>query len=1820
VAKIRVPTHWSYSICNRFSSLRRLIRICLLRACILIGSVLTCPAHAVTPIDGATTEPSSGSTTGITNTPSAPDGSPPFGSTADLWDVTFTGSDSDIADITVGTNSYSFVTLADELRIQRKDNPQNTGVRELIYCRGAPVFPVSPNFSIACEGSSLTDMATILLGRSLNYGTDNIFTNNASNDNNIERIDYIYKTGINVGGAVSTGDVGFVILERGGNDNVRLAAILSVDAGFNPSSFGPLVQIGGGDWGYSGTNYQTVVFRRDPGDLDYRPSADLGSQNIDGTLVTFADLNIDPGTTFFGYALFPDDVIDGSTNFPGTPMDLVGLTDVPLNTSNGLDLVEGGGFFQKNAASATTALVDLLVTKVTNNPVAAPGSQVTFTITVDNLTPSTVVVDAAFEDIFPTELTDVAWTCQAFGADTTCLGGSISDTGSASPVQPPPNATISDVVNIGIGGKVVYVVTATLSATASGIVDNTASVATAEPGQADISESNNSDTASITVQAPATGNKQIYLTSASGLTLSRVQGDSNSDEETVADGVTQTWTTNPDIVNTVTVTADIGLIIAARATENTGSRTIDFTLRKVAAGGSGLSTEIATAIASFNVIDDSTVELLMPAVTMSMSTPFDLDPGDQLALDITPSGGGIAVRERQTAADANMSRIELTTSTVINVDSISFLPATAAPGEEVQIITVVSDPFGENDITSVTFEWFNQDNQAVMLVNPTVELTIPSIDSDPATRTYSTTYTIPPFGTSVGNWRATVTAVEGQESSPVVHTDSALLPVVLPNITNSFKSVFNETSTNNNAGDRLAYSVTIVESGGVARSGVRVVDPVPSNTTLDGGSLSVCEDTAPVSSCTSLIAGTDYVDNSTSTTIDVSGIEVPASGEVRVAFDVVVNSGAVAGDLISNEATITAPETILLRSSEDLVVFGAPLSLGAKFLYFDNANLATRDLTRAVPDTETETRIIVGNSNDNVVFTMTPALTKPLTIPDDTAVNIALLIEKFASNNDRRDVRVTLTYGPGGTGTTIGELERQLDVDNFNTIQEETFVLPAVTGDVVIPAGNSIALTVTNTSGNTNREIRVRTRDINTYSQVGLDVTPVINIDSFTLRTEANGGGTAVTNPNPGSGTVTIYARAIVSDPFGEADIEPGSQPVITITPPAGSGSGTATQTYLAEPVDGDPSTRTFEWEITIPQAGSGAGQRERGLWLVQVTAEEGEDDLAGNPTISHTLTNSFTTSTQANLSTSTKTVNYVGEADPSETITYTITLINGGGQPASNVSVTDALDALLTSAGLSTNCVNAASAPITPTYSGGSGGTVTTSGIRLAGGASCTIIIQATIADSPTADIGDLINNQAFITNPNGPSTNPQAPTVIVSEFQVPSPVQKQLYLEAPAGAADLTRSTSPTQGVSGAIGSNGSAVPSRDYDFTDAITRDVVFNTGDITAKLWLHETGGGGNTRDVQVDFLYDNGGGFVLAGSQELTLAMSSNSGAPSEHNFSFPVLFGTPVTLNADADFRLRVYNNTTNANRFIYVHQVASNFSQVTIPLLGAVEVTEMTFWTRSALDDTDPCSPNCGTEIAPGLVMSGEKIWLRSTIADAFGSSDVNTGCIGSSPTNCPTITLRDPASADKTPVLNGMVYVNDILPNSRQYEFEVFPAGMGLEGVWEVETEGTEGTEGVVFDSLLATFERFGQPSLTILKSVQTSIGGDPSADEPAAPYDVVTYMNDIMNASVTGTGPAYSVIITNTIGAFVNLKLTVSGAEWTALNFLTAGYSIAAGTEEFFNGASVYDPVSFCGIANATNSPCYDPSITSWRIQLNEPIPLGATVEQNYQGRIE
>ena len=116
---------------------------------------------------------------------------------------------------------------------------------------------------------------------------------------------------------------------------------------------------------------------------------------------------------------------------------------------------------------------------------------------------------------------------------------------------------------------------------------------------------------------------------------------------------------------------------------------------------------------------------------------------------------------------------------------------------------------------------------------------------------------------------------------------------------------------------------------------------------------------------------------------------------------------------------------------------------------------------------------------------------------------------------------------------------------------------------------------------------------------------------------------------------------------------------------------------------------------------------------------------------------------------------------------------------------------------------------------------------------------------------------------------------------------------------------------------------------------------------------------------------------------------------------------------------------------------------------------------------------------------------------------------------------------------------------------------------------------------------------------------------------PNSIVTYNVNIIN---TGDGNALAVILTNQLGSFLDMELVESGGSWTALHSLTVPYTLA--TESFDSGNNLfdYDPVSFCGAATPANSPCYDPSIEQWQIQLNEPIPPAGSLDQKYRARIE
>ena len=1570
--------------------------------------------YAVTPISEVSSSPASNTTTGINDTPG-------LGGFTGLWDVTFTGGDDEIQ--TIRTNedgdgnpandpSYEFVTLADELRLRRGVSPV-VGNRELLFCRGNP----ATGNTIPCEGSTLTDMRTVLLGRSLNYGTDNIFANNGgTNSNNVERLDYIYKTGISVTGT-SINELGFVILERGGNDGVKIAPILAVDSSFNPTNFGTLVTITGGDWGPSGISYPAVVFRRDPGEVDYRPSADLGVQNVAGVLVTFTELGIASGQTIYGYALFPEDVTDSNTP----------LASFPSNSNTGLDLIEGGGFFRLETG---TEFIDMFVDKVANNPIAAPGSQVTFTITVENLTLGVGVVDADFSDILPGDLTNIQWTCQAFGSagtdpndiNTSCLNGAVTGNGSVSSLQIEGDQMINDVVDIAIGGRVVYEVTATLSAFATGTVDNTATVSTdtVTTGQTEISVSNNTDTATINVQAP--GN-------------------------------------------------------------------------------------------------------------------------------------------------------------LISVDSIAYSPAKAATGEDVIITTVVSDPQGEADIASVTFDWFNQNGIIILDDQPFV---IEIADADPLTKTFQFTVNIPNFSSSTGNWLATVTATD---IGGATHAKSAVLEVAEPDLSGSYKSAVNLSGTGNNQGDTVAFAVGVEESNGVTASNVRIVDNVPANTLLTGGSLSLCVDASPPSTCTTLTAGADYTNNSTATLIDVSGLTVPANALVKLTFDVTIGVVA-AGDLVANRATISTPDITFSRDAADLVVFGPPQGPGGKFLYLDNA----LDLSRAVDPTPAATLPIDGNGG-TASFTLAPT-PADLTIPSGTVINIDLLMERDGGNNNR-DVIVSLRYGPSGTETLIGTTPEQTIQPPDNAIELQSFVLPTLGGDVFIPAGNRITLTVTNTTNRNNRRFIIHNTGIGDFSQIALTVTPVINIDSLTFRSAPNGGGVLVANPEPGT---TLYARVVVSDPFGAADII--AIPAIALTPPPGSGTGSATVTFQSTTTS-STTTKIFEWQIVLPAAGSGALQRERGNWSVQVTAVEGQDNLANNTRVTHTVAAGFTTLSQPNLSTSTKTVSFSGDADPGDPLTYTITLINSGGQTATNVSLTDTLDPLLTYTSASSTCLNGSGTAVTVTAPGG---VVTAGGIQLITGASCTVTINTTVGGA----VGDTINNTAAITNPGGPSATVIAPTVIVSESQIPVTAEKLLYLALPGS---LTRAIPSSAGVTPEIDGGNVSV---NFNFTDAIKQDVTLDNSTATVRLWLNRAGNRNLTRGVRVELFYNNGAGFLTMGSQELNIDLDNNT--PSEHMFTIPGI-ASPVVLNLNADFMLTVTNTTNQGNRRLQIHQVATAvYSAVAIPLTDAIKVTDVAFYDLSG-NDAPGCSPTCGSLVTALNNSSGETIWARATVGDAFGSDDINTDCdtFGSTD-NCPTFTLTDPNANLQTP--GTLSFLADPTLSTRQFEVALSPVGMTSPlGSWQVKVEASEGREGTVKDSLAGFFELFAQPSLTIVKSVSSP---------NASPNELLTFTNIVQNGSASmGIGPAIGVKITNTLGPFISLQIFVSGGRWQATTSLSAPYEIVL-NEEFDNGlpGNDFGYTTTCGDATilTENTTCVDSAIREFRTTIEGVFPPDGNLQQQYQSRVE
>ncbi len=192
------------------------------------------------------------------------------------------------------------------------------------------------------------DADAIYLSGNLNAGYDNILVNDddlASGSIQVEteRVDVIWYSGIQTSDPTTSV---FPIIERGGNDNISIAAITSLNPDGTPATYGTLVGVSSSDWPGTGQTFsQYLILRRQAVGDDPIPLIEIGSQVVQGVAVSFSELGITAGQSIFGYSLFASDV-EGVGGAPAIAAG-VSLNDIstfPINTLSsvsGLDLVAG---------------------------------------------------------------------------------------------------------------------------------------------------------------------------------------------------------------------------------------------------------------------------------------------------------------------------------------------------------------------------------------------------------------------------------------------------------------------------------------------------------------------------------------------------------------------------------------------------------------------------------------------------------------------------------------------------------------------------------------------------------------------------------------------------------------------------------------------------------------------------------------------------------------------------------------------------------------------------------------------------------------------------------------------------------------------------------------------------------------------------------------------------------------------------------------------------------------------------------------------------------------------------------------------------------------------------------------------------------------------------------------------------------------------------------------------------------------------------------------------------------------------------------------
>lgn len=550
------------------------------------------------------------------------------------------------------------------------------------------------------------------------------------------------------------------------------------------------------------------------------------------------------------------------------------------------------------------------------------------------------------------------------------------------------------------------------------------------------------------------------------------------------------------------------------------------------------------------------------------------------------------------------------------------------------------------------------------------------------------------------------------------------------------------------------------------------------------------------------------------------------------------------------------------------------------------------------------------------------------------------------------------------------------------------------------------------------------------------------------------------------------------------------------------------------------------------------------------------------------------------NLSTSTKSVVDLngGEANPGDTLRYTVTITESAGHAAAGVTLTDSVPANTSWSGFVSVPGGAASS-----FAAGAGdngnGELSVAGISIPANGSVTVVFDVTVDNvSPNA----TIDNTAAVVNPNGPGATPAAPTVLVSPSQVAQQGTKQLYLWSNSQRLSRTR-PSGTHNTLTIDGNNDSET----FALNPPLRSSLTLNAGSFPVYLRLQRAGNtngnGGSNRAVTVTLTNS-----ALGDIATTTQTFNNMSTTMTLYTFTLT----TPSrTAPAGSTFSLIVRNNSNNtANRQVNLQPYSgTSYSRVELNSATVINVDSVTTYNQAF-------SGGVETEtFAPGAT-----VYVRAVVSDPFGGFDIRDA----------TVSITNPSgTVVRTPVAMSVVQGGSGSPATCgsttsalcTFEYAYTLPPNAPEGGWTVNVTAREGVENLVSDLGVGSFiVAIPRPSLTILK-ISRVISDPVSTSNPKRiPQAVVEYEIQATNSG-PGAVDANTLVITDSIPADATMYVA-GGSPVTFTNGATP-----SGLTYNYAAHVTYSAVGPAGPWNHTPAPnadgC-DPLIRAVRI-----APAGA-----------